>query len=147
MSDGMDMTVHEPLDNENTIGIGEAKPGAGTVVFEEARQPFAHVRKRRGSYEIGDEDSHIFISSDGGELNVSFGPEFAPIETCIKQWHVTTAMNQLEGHYPEFTLLVDDSGLVAFKGEEQTVIVAPVVFEWDKPHAQTEPCGPRGPSI
>jgi len=146
-ADGMNLTIQEQLDDGNTIGIGGIEPGEGTVTYEEARQEFAHVRKRRGKYEIGDEDSNIFISSEGGELSVGFGPEFAPIETCIKQWQVTTAIGELEGHYPQFTLCFDDRGLVAFRGEKRTVIVAPIVWEWQKPHTQTAPCGPRGPSI
>jgi hypothetical protein len=148
-NDGMSPEIDDVLDDEKTIGIGSVKPGEGTVVYEDARSKFHTAgRKRRNRYEIGDEGSKIFISSDGGELTISYGPEFAPIETCIKQWHITEARRNLgKTIYESFDLLFDDSGLVAFRGEDTTVIVAPIQWEWDRPHVQTAPCGPRGPSI
>jgi len=113
--EAIDMEVIESFDDGNTVGLCEVEAGSSTVTYPDARAKFAHVRKRRGEWEIGDGDSHIFISSDGGELSVDFGPQFAPIETSIKQWQFQTAMSHLDGRYPDFELLFDDSGLVVFR--------------------------------
>ncbi len=140
--EAIDMEVIESFDDGNTVGLCEVEAGSSTVTYPDARAKFAHVRKRRGEWEIGDGDSHIFISSDRGELSVDFGPQFAPIETSIKQWQFQTAMSHLDGRYPDFELLFDDSGLVVFRGEQNTVVVAPTRFPWDKPGTE---CGPRAP--
>lgn len=147
--DGMTIDVIESLDDGNTVGLAEIEPGGETVSYQDARQAFATVGKRpgRNHYEVGDEDSTIFISSDGGELDVNYGPEFAPIETQLHVWQYELAMEQLEGHYPQFDLCFDDAGLIAFIGEDTTVAVAPIIFPWDKPQPQTAPCGPGGPTV
>jgi len=148
-TDGMSFDLHEQLDENNEIGIADVEPGDATVVYPDVSAKFHTAgRKRRGRYEIGDDESTIFLSSDDGELTISYGPEFAPIETALKQRYIWTARTNLgETIYESFDLLFDDAGLVAFRGENRTIVVAPKVYPWDKPHAQTAPCGPRGPSI
>lgn len=142
--DGIGIEKRDILDDGNTVGLVDAQPGGETVKFEDARQAFATVGKIPGQrdYEVGDEYSTIFISSDGGELGVHYGPEFAPIETSIKVWQYELAVDQLGGRYPQFDLMFDDAGLVVFTDGETAVAVAPVQFPWDFP---TPECGPRTP--
>lgn len=145
--DGINIEPIEQLDDENRVGVVDATPGGETVTYEDARQAFGFVRKRRGSWEIGDEESTIFISSDGRELSVSYGPEFTPIETSIRQGLYQIAIQQFEGYYPQFDLMFDDSGLVVFVQEDTQVAVAPVQYPWDAPSTECAPSGPRGPTV
>lgn len=143
--DPMDFEIEEVLDDGETVGIGQAEPGPETVQYDDAWREFVGVADKwshSGEYVVGDEHSALFVSSDGGQLSVTYGPTFAPIETAISVWQWELVKQQLQGHSVRFDLMFDDSGLVAFQGEETTVVVAPKVYEWDSP---SEPCGPRTP--
>lgn len=145
--DGINITPQEMITDDNSVGIVEAEPGGETVTFQEARQSFALVRETNGHYDVGDADSSLFISCDGGELSVSYSPEFAPIETSIKVHQYETAINQFDSYHPQFSLMFDDAGLCIFSNDELSVAVAPTQYPWDKNSPATHPQQPDRPSL
>jgi len=144
--DGMDIDIIDVLDDECNVGLVEVEPGEATVRYQEARTKFSVTVEKWGhndEYVVGDEDSTLFLSSDGGELNVGYGPEFAPVETAIKVWQYELAVSEIRTFtYEDYDVWFDHTGLVAFVGPEATAAVAPTRYSFWKPHPD---CGPRTP--
>lgn len=144
--------IEERLDDDNTVAAGSAEPGDETVRYEGVRGTFRATADKwghSGEYVVGDEESTLFVASNGGELEVSYGPSFAPIETSLKVHQYELARRELhEGlRMPQYGLLFDDGGLIVFVGDGVDVIVAPQIWPWDKPSAPTGPRAPGGPQI
>ena len=152
-SDEIQFEFKEQLDDENTVGLVDAEPGSCTVVFEEVHSKFHSVGEQRwnNEYFVGDEESTIFLRSDGGEFSVGYGPEFAPIEAAVKVWQYEMATKAISGKfapwYAGYDVWLDDAGIVVFDGKEGQAAVAPTIYPWDKPHTECAPSAPGGPRI
>jgi hypothetical protein len=157
----MSLQDPEPLNDAATVGTVESiEPGPNTVEFEDVGYAVTrHFRK----HAVADDDSRIFIGSDGGDLETSLGPLFdAPIVSNYEVGQAKTAIRaiqdrdpKLRPRYTDFDVLIDDQGPVVFRGREsgRLAAVTPVRFNWDQPvcggtkRPESGPRGPVGPGV
>jgi len=137
----------DPLTDENTVGVlKEFERGPNTVAFENAR--FAISTRLDDA--VGDEESRLFIGSDGGELEVSYGPLFdAPIVTNFRKWEASLALRTLReevGREP-VDLLFDDAGPIVFRSDGVMTVVTPARFPWQHGSQPQRPQSPGGPGV
>lgn len=144
----MTLDVRESLDNDNTVGILDGfEPGPVTVTFSDEESAF---RLKANDELVGDEESRIFVASDGGELSLGYGPHFdATIVSNLRRKQLQTALNQLRQAGDtcatgEFEVHFDHAGPIVFEGET-LVATTPARFPWDfaaPDRPTTAPCGP-----
>ena len=142
----MSLKSFDPLTDENTVGIlHEWERGPNTVEFTNVR----YAISTRLDDDIGDDDSRLFIGSDSGELEVSYGPLFdVPIVTNLRKWEAALALRTLreEVGYEDVDLLFDDAGPIVFRSDGVRTVATPAKFPWQhgsEPQRTRSPCGPN----
>lgn len=148
MTDDRYMTLKDVdvLNDDNTVGVvEEIEYGDATVEFSGEEHQIS-VKLRDDT--VGDDDTHLFISCDGGELNVGYGPEFAPIETNLTIGQANTALGELPHYrYSDFDIVFDHRGPVVFRGDDVTAVTTPMKFDWHKPQPERPRTAPQGPRM
>jgi hypothetical protein len=143
----MSLKSYESLTDENTVGIlHEWERGPNTVEFTNVR----HAISTRLDDGIGDDDSRLFIGSDSGELEVSYGPLFdVPIVTNLRKWEASLALRTLreEVGYEDVDLLFDDAGPIVFRSGGMRTVATPANFPWQHGSQPQRPRSPCGPSL
>ena len=137
----------EPLTDENTVGVvDDIDPALHMVEFTAAR----HTITARLNDGIGDEDSRLFVGSDGGDLKVTYEPQFdAPIVTNFRKWEASLVFETFreEVGHGAVDVLFDDAGPTVFRCNGMLIAVAPAVFPWHQESQPQQPHAPRGPSV
>lgn len=130
--EGMSFTAERTIDPEGVLAIGEVTPSNRTSVITDARDAFAGVGDPKSEWEERAAHTRIYISKEA-ELEVRFVPRHANaadamppyLRTVIHQQQYRVATHALNGEDPQFDLLFDRFGPVAFRGAEKTVLAAP----------------------
>lgn len=139
----------EPLNEENTFGVvHDWERGPTTVTYEDKAAAF---RVRANDDLVGDDDSRIFVASDGGELSLGYGAHFdATIVTNLRKGELKQAVNKIrrsgDDWSSDFTVHFDHAGPIVFEADAITLATAPARFPWDFP-SPDRPKTPCGPSI
>jgi len=143
----MSLKSFESLTEENTVGIlNEWERGPNTVEFTDVR----YAISARLDDRIGDDDSRLFVGSDSGELEISYGPLFdVPIVTNLRKWEAALALRTLRKEVGRggVDLLFDDAGPIVFRSGGMETVVTPATFPWQHGSQPQRPRSPCGPSL
>jgi len=146
----MSLDVRESLDEGDTVGILDGfEPGPTTVTFSDEEAAF---RLKANDELVGDEESRIFVASDGGDLSLGYGPHFdATIVSNLRRSQLQTALNHLRQAGETratgaFDVHFDHAGPIVFEGEI-LVATTPARFPWDFASPERPTTGPCGPTI
>lgn len=147
----MSIEVTEALDDEDTVGyIDGFDAGPHTVTYEEEAASF---RLKAKDDIVGDRDSRIFVASDGGDLEISYGPQFdATIVTNLKKSQLQMVISELRKSGDtvttgDFTVHFDNAGPIVFENDEVGLATCPMKFPWQWASHDRPRSGPCGPSI
>lgn len=142
----MSLKSVDALNDENTVGIlHDWERGPNTVEFTNVR----HAITTRLDGAVGGDNSRLFIGSDSGELEVSYGPLFdVPIVTNLREWEAKLALRTLREEVGRggVDLLFDDAGPIVFRCDGMETVVTPAKFPWQhgsQPQRPRSPCGPN----
>lgn len=142
----MSLTEFEALNDSNDVGLLlEWERGPNTIEYHDVGPQIA----RRLNDSVGEEDSTLFFSSDGGELDIGYDPMFdAPIVTNAKKEQIELALKTLreETHYGDITIIFDDAGPIIFKSDDVLTVTTPMKFPWQhgsEPKQTRSPCTPN----
>jgi len=147
----------EPLNDADTVGVvSDIEPAETTVTFHDVGRA---VTRHFGQHAVADDDSRVFIGSDGGDLTTSLGPLFdAPVSSNFELGLARTAIGAIQGdggpeyrpQYVDFDVVFDDAGPVVFRSREtgRLAAVCPIeLFNQKEPSRPTgPPTGPIGPT-
>jgi hypothetical protein len=143
--------VLEDLTGESITGVVDGfTPGPNTVTYHDEAAAF---RVKAKDEMIGDDDSRLFVGSDGGELELSYGPLFDhTIVTNLKKGELRAVVKKLRQSGDsiatgDFTVHFDHAGPTVFETNDITVATCPVKFPWQWASADRPRSGPCGPTI
>lgn len=126
-------TVERTLAPPDALAIARVTPGEETTVVPDASDAFEYL----ASSTLWDnrpfytpvcivKDTALIVRYVHHGVDDILADDSCP-RTFIHRQHYKGAMYELEGEEPEFDLLFDSHGYVAFRGEQRTVLAAPTL--------------------